>query len=95
MAFVAHFVLQRPSPLQRTGLTLAFLPWGLVELYRAVRARGDACPAGDAFALVHLAYRAGSDDRIVGEEREGPACGAVGLVDRLRHELGVVGKAAR
>jgi len=30
IAFVAHTVLQRPSPLQSTGLTLAFLPCGVL-----------------------------------------------------------------
>src|SRR5208337_1758788 len=29
IAFVAHFALQRPSPLQRTELTMAFLPFGV------------------------------------------------------------------
>ena len=45
--------------------------------------------------LVHLADGAGGDDRIVREERQDPARGPVGLVDRFLHELGIVGQPAQ
>ena len=96
MAPVGHFVLHRPSPLQRTGLTTTFLPCFVsLDFEGAVGADLGAGAAAHALLLVDRADGARGDDDVVGEKGQGPARRTVGLVDRLLDELRVVGKAAQ
>jgi hypothetical protein len=41
---------------------------GFIKLYGTIGARGDACPTGNAFILIHFAHGTGGDHDVTGEK---------------------------